>query len=77
MSERFVKSGWHALLVIAALVELRTARTPLRKLLIGAAAGWHALAAYEDALSSNRQDANCPHTESRRKDRNYTLDSRS
>lgn len=62
MSERFIKSGWHALLVIAALVELRTARTPLRKLLIGAAAGWHALAAYEDfvdsdTLSSNRQDA--------------------
>lgn len=45
---RVIKTAWHLLLVAAALGEMATSETDLRKLLLGACAGWHAAAAWSD-----------------------------
>ena len=48
MSERAIKTIWHLALVACALLEAKTARTPGRRCLLGACAGWHAAAAVND-----------------------------
>lgn len=48
---RFLKVGWHVLLVAAAVIEMRTAKTSFRRCLIGACAGWHVGAAIDDMVS--------------------------
>lgn len=52
MSQRALKSAWHLLLVAAAVTEFRTSKTPFRRLLTGACAGWHLAAAYDDWFHS-------------------------
>lgn len=47
-SARFIKTGWHLLLVAAALGEIATSESDLRKLLLGVCAGWHVAAAWSD-----------------------------
>jgi hypothetical protein len=46
--EKAIKTSWHLLLVGTTILEMSTAKTTLRKLLLGACAGWHAAAAYID-----------------------------
>lgn len=46
--ERLLKTAWHLLLVGVAIAEMNTAKTPLRKMLLGACAGWHAAAVWID-----------------------------
>ena len=48
MTQNSIKAGWHLLLVAAALLELKLAKTNLRRLLCGAAIGWHGVAAWID-----------------------------
>ena len=43
-----LKTLWHVGLAVAATFEAVTAETKPRKLLAGAAAGWHAFAAVDD-----------------------------
>lgn len=45
---RYVKTGWHVLAAVAALVEYRMSTTLQRKLLCGGAAGYHIAAAHQD-----------------------------
>ena len=56
MQERLVKAGWHALMATVAIVELRSSRSLFRKLLCGAAAGWHATAAVQDLKDHAKTD---------------------
>ena len=46
--ESYLKAAWHVLLVGVAVAEMMTAKTNLRRLLLGACAGWHATAIYID-----------------------------
>lgn len=46
--EHLLKTLWHAGLVTAAAFEAVTAETRTRKLLAGAAAGWHVVAMLDD-----------------------------
>ena len=54
MKESTLKGLFHAGLVIAALVEMRTATTNMRRLLLGACAGWHCSAAYDHFVREPR-----------------------
>jgi hypothetical protein len=49
--ERYLKTGWHLLLVGVAVVEWRTAETKLRKNLLAGCAGWHLSCAVVDWLA--------------------------
>ena len=55
MKESTLKGLFHAGLVVAALVEMRTATTNMRRLLLGACAGWHASAAYDHFVREPKQ----------------------
>jgi hypothetical protein len=46
--QRLLKAGWHVGLGTLALIESRTARTNFRRLVLGACAGWHFMAALVD-----------------------------
>lgn len=46
--EHLLKAGWHLALTSVAIFEALTAETRFRKLLAGAAAGWHAVATHDD-----------------------------
>ncbi len=46
--ERLLKAGWHVGLATLALIESRSAKTNLRRLFLGACAGWHFMAALID-----------------------------
>jgi len=48
VTERTIKAGWHLLLAGIAVAEMTTAKSMLRKLLLGACAGWHAAAVWVD-----------------------------
>lgn len=54
--ERFVKSGWHALLAVASIVEWRMSRTLFRRNLCLACAGWHIAAAVDDWKKPSEYD---------------------
>jgi hypothetical protein len=54
MKESTLKGLFHASLVVAALVEMRTATTNMRRLLLGACAGWHASATYDHFVREPR-----------------------
>lgn len=47
-TEPLVKAGWHALLVVAAVIEYRMSETQFRKNLCLATAGWHTAAMLDD-----------------------------
>lgn len=49
--ERYLKTGWHLLLVGLALYEYTTATTQLRKHVLGGCAGWHGSCAIVDWFS--------------------------
>lgn len=55
MTEANLKGLFHAGLVVAALVEMRTATTNMRRLLLGACAGWHASACYDHFVREPKQ----------------------
>ncbi len=54
MREAALKSGWHALLVTAAVAEYLMAETRFRKFLAMACAGWHAAAFIDDCQDFRR-----------------------
>jgi hypothetical protein len=54
MRESTLKGLFHASLVAAALVEMRTATSNVRRLLLGACAGWHCSAAYDHFVREPR-----------------------
>ncbi len=58
MREAALKTGWHVLLVTAAVAEYAIAETRFRKFLAMACAGWHAAAViddYQDFRRAQRQ----------------------
>lgn len=48
MKHRYVKTGWHLLLVVAAMSEYMMAETNFRRLLAGGCVGYHLAAAHID-----------------------------
>jgi hypothetical protein len=54
MKQSTLKGLFHAGLVVAALVEMRTATTNMRRLLLGACCGWHCSAAYDHFVREPR-----------------------
>jgi hypothetical protein len=54
MTEANLKGLFHAGLVVAALTEMSTATTNMRRLLLGACAGWHCSAAYDHFVREPR-----------------------
>ena len=48
------KGLFHAVLAVAGLAELLTARSRSRKFLVGVCAGWHAYATYEHFTTPKR-----------------------
>lgn len=56
--KRSTKKGlFHAALVAIALLEERTCKSKMRKLLVGACAGWHAYAVYCHFVEERREEA--------------------
>jgi hypothetical protein len=45
---RFLKTGWHLMLVAAAAAEYQMSKTPFRRMLVAACLGWHLAAAHND-----------------------------
>lgn len=52
--EQLLSSGWHLLLLVAAVVEFRASNSSLRRKLVGACAGWHAAAMVDDWLDGEK-----------------------
>ena len=55
MKESTLKGLFHAGLVVAAFVEMRTATTSMRRLLLGACMGWHVSACYDHFVKEPRE----------------------